>query len=185
MAGTLNIQGVVDSRHCHIYNTLFCRGEGDLWEHSIPVSTFRTYLPWFVSPPNSLSPQPCAQSVSPFIPLAPQPPSLSPSIQLFGTHRLACAQRRVFSLEVGNYQLSNSIFSPQSENQLVKLSRYEAILPVFQGNMLYFLLVFVEEYLDVWYRWVWWAIRLNLAKYLNIQILYFARVKPQRPKRAH
>ena len=149
--GTLNIQGVVDSRHCHIYSTLFFGVEGDLWEHSIPGRINLSYI--FTNDDSFPHQTPCLPNLVPRqSPLSSHwlpSPSLSLSIQLFGINRLACAQRRDFSLEVGHSQLSNSIFSAQGKNEVVKVSRYEAILPVFQGNMLYFVLVVVEEYLDL------------------------------------
>ena len=43
------------------------------------------------------------------------------------------------------------------------------------GIMLYFLLVVVEEYLDLQYRQILWTIGLYLVQYLNIQSLHFAR----------
>ena len=56
------------------------------------------------------------------------------------------------------------------------LKMLEAILSLFQGNMLYFVYVIVKEYLDLQHRLVSWAIELNLTKYLNIQSFYFACV---------
>ena len=55
------------------------------------------------------------------------------------------------------------------------LKVFGAILPLFQGIMLYFLLVVVEEYLDLQYRQILWTIGLYLVQYLNIQSLHFAR----------
>ena len=55
------------------------------------------------------------------------------------------------------------------------LKIFGAILPLFQGIMLYFLFVVVEKYLDLQYRQILWTIRLYLAQYLNIQSLHFAR----------
>ena len=50
------------------------------------------------------------------------------------------------------------------------LKLLEAISSLFQGNMLYFLLVVVEEYLDLRLRQILWTVRLNLSKYLAYRV---------------
>ena len=56
----------------------------------------------------------------------------------------------------------------QERRFAIYLQDREAILPSFQGNMLYCLSVVVKECLHLCYKRVLQAIRLNLAKYLNI-----------------
>ena len=98
-------------------------------------------------------------------------------VQLFGIHRFAYAHRRMWSSGFGNFQNLKK-FSPQSKNGLQKSFKiFEAILPLFEGNMLYSLSEVVAEYLDLLYRLILGTIMSNLAKYSDIQSLYFARVE--------
>lgn len=76
--------------------------------------------------------------------------------------------RTLSGLVVGSRKFQSRFFSSKARAKFWNLQDIETILPTFQGNMLYFLSVVVEEYLDVQYLW---AIMLSLAKYLNIQSL--------------
>ena len=75
--------------------------------------------------------------------------------QMLGIHRVACAFRRV---QVGfsrwQPEIANFIFfsSRVKKDVLMRFQNIEAILPLFQGNMIYFLSVVLEEYPDIRYR---------------------------------
>ena len=72
-------------------------------------------------------------------------------ISPYGIHRLKIDLLATASgFLVGRRKLPNSKFSLSENDVLQKLSKiFEALLPLFQGNMPYFLSIVVDEYLDL------------------------------------
>ena len=93
------------------------------------------------------------------------------SFESFAIQRLLGAHSRISSSAVGNF-----LDSKRKAVIAQCLKIFEAVLPLLEGNMLYFLSVVSEENLDLRYRQILLTIRLNIAKYFNIQSLHFACV---------
>ena len=87
----------------------------------------------------------------PLFPLPPRASAVWFSFQVFlvAPDSSTCL-RTVSSLFVGSRKFPN--FSSKHERSSKTFKIFHAILPLFEGNMLYFLSVFVEEHLGLIYR---------------------------------